>query len=74
MLLHPCAILANGPPWIIAGVCSKVWTKFGLIASLSNTVNAPSAFKSCAVIAFPSLLNPIIIFPSLLLNLLSLDD
>ena len=48
MLLQPCAIFANGPPWIIAGVCSKVCTRFGLKASFSNTVNAPSAFKSLA--------------------------
>ena len=48
--LQPWAILAKGPPWTRAGVPSIVWTKFGLIASLSIKVNAPSTFKSETVI------------------------
>ena len=39
--LHPCAIFANGPPWIIAGVFSKVWTKLGLTASFIKRAIAP---------------------------------
>ena len=39
--LHPWAILAKGPPWIIAGVFSKVCTKFGLMASFINNAIAP---------------------------------
>ena len=39
--LHPWAIFANGPPWIIAGVFSKVWTKLGLTASFIKSAMAP---------------------------------
>ena len=38
-LEQPWAMLANGPPCIITGLCSKVWTKLGLIASFNNTNN-----------------------------------
>ena len=44
--LQPCAILANGPPCIIAGVPSSVCTKFGLKASFNNSVKAPSTCRS----------------------------
>ena len=66
--LHPCAILANGPPCIIAGVCSNVCTRFVFIASFNNTAIAPSAFKSLENIGSSFLLYPIIIFPSLCFN------
>ncbi len=46
MELQPWAILANGPPCIIAGVPSNVCTKFGLKASFNNNVKAPSTCKS----------------------------
>ena len=71
MLLHPCAILANGPPCTIAGVCSSVCTKFGFIASFNRTVNAPSAFKSLAVIGLFSLVYPTIMLPILLFKSLT---
>lgn len=53
ILLHPCAIFANGPPCTIAGVFSSVCTKLGFIASFRSTEIAPSAFKSLAVIGSP---------------------
>ena len=62
-LLQPWAILAKGPPCIIAGVCSKVCAKFGFIASFNNTAIAPLAFKSLAVTGSPSILYPTIILP-----------
>ena len=31
--LQPWAMLANGPPWMNAGVDSVVWTRLGRIAS-----------------------------------------
>ena len=57
--------MANGPPCINAGVCSKLCTKFGFIASFNKTAIAPSAFKSLANIGFCFLLYPIIMFPNL---------
>ena len=66
ILLHPCAIFANGPPCTIAGVCSNVCTKFGFKASFNRTVKLPSAFKSLAVTGLFSSLYPITIFPNLL--------
>ena len=63
ILLHPCAIFANGPPCIIAGVCSNVCTKFGLMASFSNAAIAPWAFKSLAYTGSSFSLYPIMMFP-----------
>ena len=40
-LLQPCAILANGPPWIIAGVCSNVCTRLGNIIVGYNSKEEP---------------------------------
>ena len=74
MLLHPCAILAKGPPWIIAGLFSKVCTILGFIASLRITAKLPSAFKSLQVTGWFLLLYPIIILPSLLFKSLILVD
>ena len=65
MLLHPCAMFAKGPPCIKQGVCSKVCTKFGFIASFNKTAILPSAFKSLAYTGSPFLLYPITIFPTL---------
>ena len=39
--LLPWAMLANGPQWTKAGPPSRVWSRFGLIASRSRTVIAP---------------------------------
>ncbi|COS80900.1 Uncharacterised protein [Streptococcus pneumoniae] len=47
--LHPCAILANGPPCTSAGVPSIDCTKLGLIASFKIIAKAPSTFKSATV-------------------------
>jgi hypothetical protein len=46
----PCAMLAKGPACIRHGWPSRVWIRFGLIASLSRTVIAPAAPRSSAVI------------------------
>jgi hypothetical protein len=48
-LLQPWAILAKGPPWIRAGLPSKVCTRLGSNASFKRAVIAPSAFKSAQV-------------------------
>ena len=40
--LLPWAMLANGPAWTKAGPPSRVWSRFGLIASRSRTVIAPA--------------------------------
>ena len=52
--LQPWAMLANGPPWMIAGLFSRVCTRFGASASLSSTVIAPWAFRSRARMGFCS--------------------
>ena len=52
--LHPWAIFAKGPPWIIAGVFSKVWTKLGFTASFINNPIAPSTSSCLAYTGFPS--------------------
>ena len=44
-VVHPCAILANGPPCTSAGVCSSVWIRFGFIASFNKAAIAPTAFS-----------------------------
>ena len=43
--LLPWAMLANGPQCTNAGWPSSVWTRFGLIVSLSRTVIAPAALQ-----------------------------
>ena len=48
--LLPWAMLANGPQCMSTGWPSSVWTRLGLIASLSSTVIAPAAPRSSAVI------------------------
>ena len=53
-LLQPWAMLANGPPWMKAGLFSSVCTRFGFSASFSSTVIAPSALRSAAVTGFLS--------------------
>ena len=40
-LLHPCAMFANGPPWISAGVCSSVCTRLGSNASFKSAGHGP---------------------------------
>ena len=47
-------MLANGPPWMKAGLFSSVCTRLGASASLSSTVIAPCAFRSLAVTGFCS--------------------
>ena len=64
----PCAMLANGPPCIIAGVPSMVWTRFGLMASLSRTACAPAAFRSRQKTGFSSVVKPIMALPSISLR------
>ncbi len=49
--LQPWAMLAKGPPWTKAGVCSSVCTRFGWIASRSSTLIAPAAWI-CAAVTF----------------------
>src|SRR6266849_1662644 len=44
--LQPCAMLANGPPWMKAGLFSSVWTRFGAIASFKRAAIEPAAFRS----------------------------
>ncbi len=51
--LQPWAILANGPPWMNAGVDSVVWTRFGNIASLRIAVIDPVTPISLARTASP---------------------
>ena len=41
----PCAMLPNGPAWTIAGVFSRVCSRFGLIASRMITVIAPAGLE-----------------------------
>ena len=63
--LQPCAMLPKGPQCTSAGPPSRVWTRFGRIASLSNRVIAPAAFSSAAVTGFRSRVSPTMIRPSL---------
>ena len=48
--LLPWAMFANGPQWTNAGPPSSVWSRFGLIASVSRTAIAPATLRSSAVI------------------------
>ena len=52
--LLPCAMFANGPQWTNAGWPSSVWTRFGLIVSLSSTAIEPAARSCSAVTGSPS--------------------
>ena len=52
--LLPWAMLANGPPWMIARLFSSVCTRLGASASRSSAVMAPCALRSLAVTALPS--------------------
>ena len=54
--LLPCAIFANGPACIIAGVLSSVCTRFGFIASFIITATLPATFRSPIVTGLPSVL------------------
>ena len=63
ILEFPWAILANGPPWMNAGLPSKVWTRFGRNASLSNSAIAPCASNSDALTGLPSIDWPMTISP-----------
>ena len=56
-------MLANGPQWTKAGWPSSVWTRFGLIVSLSSTVMAPAALSCSAVTGSPSKVLPTVIAP-----------
>lgn len=49
-LLQPWAMFANGPPWMKAGECSKVCTRFGARALRNSAVIAPAAPMSATVI------------------------
>ncbi len=49
MELVPWAMLAKGPPWMMAGVPSEVCTRLGLMASLSSRAMEPTALRSAAV-------------------------
>ncbi len=52
-LLQPWAMLANGPPWTMAGVPSSVCTRLGLSASFSSAAMAPTAWSWSAVTGAP---------------------
>ncbi len=41
-------MLANGPPWMNAGVFSSVCTRFGASASFKSTLIGPAACRSAA--------------------------
>src|SRR3989449_863487 len=56
--LQPWAMFPNDPQWMKAGPPSSVWTKLGLIASLSSSVMAPWAFRSLARTGFLSGVSP----------------
>ena len=47
--LHPCAMLANGPPCTKTGECSRVCTRLGCRAFASRIVSASCASRSAAV-------------------------
>ena len=53
-LLQPWAMFANGPPCTSAPVCSRVWIRFGLIASFNRAAMAPTAFNCAAVTGSPA--------------------
>ena len=62
-LLQPWAILAKGPPWTIAPVCSNVWIRFGFKASFKRAAIAPTACSWAAVTGSPAKLYATTIFP-----------
>ena len=53
-LLQPWAMLPKGPPCTKAGLCSRVWTRLGLMASLRRAAMAPFTFRSAMVTGFLS--------------------
>jgi hypothetical protein len=61
--LLPWAMLANGPQWTKAGPPSRVWRRFGLIASLSSAAMAPATLTSSAVTGRPSVVVAMTIRP-----------
>ena len=63
MELQPWAMFANGPPWTMAGVCSNVCTRFGLIASFIRRAIAPWQPSWCTYTGSPAKLQPITIRP-----------
>ena len=73
-LLHPCAILPNGPPCTSAGVPSSVCTRLGFSASFNIAAIAPCAFTSAAVTGVPSRRRPTSICPSRSFNSISEFD
>ena len=65
--LHPCAMLAKGPPCTNAAVPSVVCTRFGLIASCRSTSTEPVMPRSFTVNGMSSNVNPSIMLSILLL-------
>ena len=57
-------MFANGPVWTIAGAPSRVWIRFGLIASLRSTAIEPAAPTSSAVTGLPSWSRATVMWPS----------
>ena len=53
-LLHPWAMLANGPPCTRAPVCSRVWIRLGFNASLRRAAMEPTAWSCSAVTGSPA--------------------
>ena len=56
-------MLANGPPWMKAGLFSSVCTRLGARASFNNTDIGPGAFKSLASTGSRSRVWPMTILP-----------
>ena len=50
----PWAMLPKGPACTITGVCSMVWSRFGLTASRMMTAIAPAASRASAVTGAPA--------------------
>ena len=67
--LQPWAILANGPPWMKAGLFSSVCTRFGASASFNSAAIEPAADRSFAVTAFLPRVGPIWIWPKTALQI-----
>ena len=63
-LLVPCAMLANGPQWTMAGAPSVVWTRLGSSASCSSTIIGPTASRSEARTGCPVPVNPTTMSPN----------
>ncbi len=52
--LLPWAMLPKGPAWTRTGVFSKVWRRFGFMASRITTAIVPAPFSSSAVTGAPA--------------------